>query len=340
MDLKIEYVNISTIKPYERNTRKHAKEDISAIAKSIEDYGFNDPIGVWHDTIVEGHGRLLAAKQLGMDTVPIIRLDGLTDEQRRAYGIAHNRTAELSTWDSEALQAELLELDLDLGFDEIDVGIDRLEDYGETTKERSENILNLGLAQYAGVGKYDVPQLKPVYDLPEIREWIGFNYVLSDKDPEGKAVHYFLNDYQFERIWNQPDRYMEKLRQYAAVATPDFSPYSDMPLATQIFNHYRKHWIGAYMQEWGITVIPTIRASRDPRSLDFYLDGEPENGIVLISSMWTHDEESKEYFRTEFNTMKEKLNPSKIFVYGKPVEGMAGNIEYINTFTEGRWNNG
>lgn len=93
------------------------------------------------------------------------------------------------------------------------------------------------------------------------------------------------------------------------------------------------------MQDWGITVIPTIRASRDPRSLDFYLDGEPKNGIVLISSMWTGDEESKEYFRIEFDTMKEELNPSKIFVYGKPVEGITGNIEFINTFTERRWNN-
>lgn len=224
MDLKIEYVDVNSIKPYERNARKHGTQDISAIATSIENYGFNDPIGVWHDTIVEGHGRLLAAKKLGMKTVPIIRLDALTDEQRRAYGLAHNRTAELSTWDSDALQRELMDLDIDLdfGFDDIDVEIDRLEDYGETTKDRSENILNLGLAQYEGVGVYDIPPLDPVTELPEIREWIGFNYVLSDKDPEGKAVHFFLNDYQFERIWNQPDRYMEKLRQYVAVATPDF----------------------------------------------------------------------------------------------------------------------
>lgn len=96
--LKIEYVNVAKLKPYDKNTRKHEDYDVSQIAKSIEQYGFNDPIGIWgkDNIIVEGHGRLLAAKKLGMDKVPCIRLDDLTDEQRREYAIMHNKTAELS----------------------------------------------------------------------------------------------------------------------------------------------------------------------------------------------------------------------------------------------------
>ena len=119
--LAVEYVGIDTIEPYEHNARKHGSKDLAAIKKSIEEFGFNDPIGIWHDQIVEGHGRLLAAQELGFDTVPIIRLDNLTDEQRRAYTLAHNKTAELSDWDFEVLAEELKDLaDFDMsefGFD-------------------------------------------------------------------------------------------------------------------------------------------------------------------------------------------------------------------------------
>ena len=114
-------MNINSISPYERNARAHGKDDVKAIKKSIEEFGFNDPIGVWNNQIVEGHGRLLAAKELGMEQVPIIRLDELTDEQRKAYALAHNKTAELSDWDFDMLAAELQDLnDIDMsafGFD-------------------------------------------------------------------------------------------------------------------------------------------------------------------------------------------------------------------------------
>lgn len=117
-NLKIEYVPIETLTPYEKNARKHQDFDVDVIVKSIEEFGMNDPIGVWGDKniIVEGHGRLLALKKLGYKEVPIIRLDHLNDEQRKAYALAHNRSAELSSWDDETLFAELdaLERDFDL----------------------------------------------------------------------------------------------------------------------------------------------------------------------------------------------------------------------------------
>ena len=129
MELKIEYLPIKALKPYEKNTRKHQKKDVDNIARSIEKYGFNDAIGIWKDNIIiEGHGRLLAAKQLGMTEVPCVRLDHMTDEQRREYAIAHNATAELSEWDLDILPDELADLDFD-GFD-FDFGIEAEgEDY-------------------------------------------------------------------------------------------------------------------------------------------------------------------------------------------------------------------
>ena len=120
MELKIEYLPIKALKPYEKNTRKHQKKDVDNIARSIEKYGMNDAVGIWgeQNIIVEGHGRMLACKQLGMTEVPCVRLDHLTDEQRREYAIAHNATAELSEWDLDILPDELAELDLsDFDFD-------------------------------------------------------------------------------------------------------------------------------------------------------------------------------------------------------------------------------
>ena len=110
--MKIETIRLDDLRPYEKNARKHGAKDLEAIKASIQAFGFNDPVGVWgaQNVIVEGHGRVLAAKALGMTEVPCIRLDELTDEQRRAYALAHNKTAELSTWDAELLPLELEDL--------------------------------------------------------------------------------------------------------------------------------------------------------------------------------------------------------------------------------------
>ena len=150
MELKIEYLPIKALKPYEKNTRKHQKKDVDNIAKSIEKFGMNDPIGIWKDNIiVEGHGRLLACKQLGMTEVPCVRLDHLTDEQRREYAIAHNATAELSEWDLDILPDELADLDLgdfdfDFGIEDEEEETEIVEDEAPEVDEDAEPIAKLG----------------------------------------------------------------------------------------------------------------------------------------------------------------------------------------------------
>ena len=146
-NLKIEYLPVDSLKPYSKNARKHSEKDIQAICNSIEEFGFSDPIGIWSDKniIVEGHGRLLAAKRLGMDSVPCIRLDHLTDEQRKAYALAHNKTAELSKWFDELLQSELMDIeniDMELfGFD--------LDEFTESEAERIVNSEEPGEVDFA-----------------------------------------------------------------------------------------------------------------------------------------------------------------------------------------------
>ena len=107
MKLQVEYVDISTIKPYKGNAKTHPKEQIEQIKKSMQEFGMKDPIGIWHNEIVEGHGRYLALKELGEKTIPIIRLDDLTDEQRRAYTLVHNQLTMNSGFDLDTLKVEL-----------------------------------------------------------------------------------------------------------------------------------------------------------------------------------------------------------------------------------------
>ena len=134
--LSIEYLQVDQLTPYEQNARKHQANDVDAIVSSIREFGFDDPIGVGggHNVIVEGHGRVMAAKKLGMKKVPVIHLDHLTDEQRRAYALAHNRTAELSEWDDVVKNLELANIsDIDMslfGFD-----LSALDEEGETVED-------------------------------------------------------------------------------------------------------------------------------------------------------------------------------------------------------------
>ena len=136
--IEVNYVDIDSIKPYANNARSHGTEDVKGIIASIKEFGFNDPIGVWKDTIVEGHGRWLAAKELKMELVPVLRLDHLTDEQRKAYGLAHNKTAELSSWDFNMLDAELKDIsEIDMSLFGCDMSVVE-EDREQQTEEDNE----------------------------------------------------------------------------------------------------------------------------------------------------------------------------------------------------------
>ena len=150
-ELKIVYLPPEQLTPYEHNARKHAEEDLATIRASVEQFGFLDPIGIWGEKniIVEGHGRQLVAIEKGMDKVPCIRLDELTDEQRRAYALAHNKTAEMSSWDFAGLEVELAELEMDFdmsefGFNDVlnalDVSDDDFVTGTEITKDKKKTI--------------------------------------------------------------------------------------------------------------------------------------------------------------------------------------------------------
>ena len=151
MELKIEYIAVEDLKPYEKNNKKHEDFDIGEIAKSISKYEMIDPVGIWgkDNIIVEGHGRVLACKQLGIDKVPCIRLDHLTDEQRREYAIVHNKSSELALYDFDNLADELADLDLsdfdfDFGIEDEEEETEIVEDEAPEVDEENEPITKLG----------------------------------------------------------------------------------------------------------------------------------------------------------------------------------------------------
>ena len=192
---------------------------------------------------------------------------------------------------------------------------------------------NLEKNFYIFDGKYEIPILNgcDVFECPQL---VGFNYAKSTPDKASKGVHFFVDDYQFMRLWNRPDDYINLLKQFQLVLTPDFSLYTDFPLAMQIYNHYRKHWLGAYWQSNGIKVVPTICWS-DEKSFEWCFEGEPHNSVVAVSSVGTQNsKDTKQAFLLGYNEMLKRLQPEKIIFYGNIPAECKGDIVRIKAFQE------
>lgn len=173
-ELKIVIKNINDIKEYENNAKEHPDWQIEQIANSIQEFGFNDPIAINGDNqIIEGHGRLLAAKQLGLTEIPCIILTELTEVQERAYIIAHNKTTMNTDFDLDRLQYELNALkvegfDLELtGFSEYEVeklNYSALDEIKENDYSSFLNEVNKNSATFAVTLQFKKENEKEVTD--------------------------------------------------------------------------------------------------------------------------------------------------------------------------------
>ena len=188
---------------------------------------------------------------------------------------------------------------------------------------------NLNKAIFDGVGEYDIPVIEP--DSPQVDNWISFNYAKGCEEPEIHGIHFFIDDYQFVRVWKQPDTYLDMLRKFQAVCT-------DFPKTIQLYNHYRKHWLGAYWQMNGIRVIPTISwADRD--SYEWCFAGEPEGYTVAVSSVGTQgSQETRQLFLNGYREMMTRLQPQTIIMYGTVPDECQGNIIPVKAFQQ-KWRN-
>lgn len=160
------------------------------------------------------------------------------------------------------------------------------------------------------------PILEPLKSLSIPRRGLRtlpFNYALSNKDKD-YFVHFYIQDYLFNRIWNNPQRYIDVLKDYKGIVMPDFSLYYDMPLPLQQFNHYRNLWFARMCQINGILVIPSVNWS-DSCSYSFCFDGIPHNSIVMLSTIGSvRKNDAKDNFYTGVDKMIYRLNPEKILL--------------------------
>lgn len=180
------------------------------------------------------------------------------------------------------------------------------------------------------VGKYDIPAINAVASAPKVDHWAGFREKIAT--PANTGLHFFIDDYRFADVWRHPDRYVTRLREFAAVLSPDFSMYTDMPLALQIYNHYRKQWLAAYWQRLGVNVIPTISWS-DARSFEFCFDGVPQRSVVAVSSVGCMvRKDAKKGFEAGFEEMMKRLQPSVVLYYGKQHTDIPQIISMGDTF--------
>ena len=181
---------------------------------------------------------------------------------------------------------------------------------------------NCEKAVYESDCKYQIPKLNPIdMDVDGI-PLVGFNYALTERHPEDKILHFFIDDYQFERVWYRPDAYLNVLKRFKAVISPDFSIYSDFPEAVKIFNVYRSQWLGRYFQENGINVIPNVMWSDEP-SFNYCFEGTPHNSLVCISTVGCFGNNGDpEGFYKGYDVAIKTLNPSHILFYGKKYPGI------------------
>ena len=265
--MKIEKINISKIIEYSGNTKEHPEWQIEQIKNSIQEFGFNDPIAIDEKgIIIEGHGRYLALKELGYAEVEVIRLNHLTEEQKTAYAIAHNKLTMNTEFDIEKLQYELNKLevndfDLDLlGFDEAELE-EITEDGIEEAEEDGIEIIedDLEIAEPENV----VIKMGDLIELGKHRVMCGDSINLED-------IKKLTNERKINMVFTDPPygyKYQSNKRIKSDkfnIITNDDKILNFMPIIKKICNGFVfvcaswkniKEWIGLFEEYFELTNI-------------------------------------------------------------------------------------
>lgn len=183
------------------------------------------------------------------------------------------------------------------------------------------------------VGKYEFPMIKKQdIDVNKIQFLSYVNTKKDDKENKNKTVHFFTYDWLFEKVYEKPDEELEKLSQYYCLLTPDFSMWTNMPLALQIESCFKNRWCGAYWQSKGFNVIPTVSWG-DEKSFEFCFDGIEKGSIVAVCTYYRENDENS--FILGYNEMLKRIKPSIVLCYDEPFKSMKGNIkEFLPTTYE------
>lgn len=198
--------------------------------------------------------------------------------------------------------------------------------------DKRKNKQRLVRNEFKGVGKYGMPLIKKQeIDINKIELLSYLKTKTNDIENTNKCIHFFTYDWNFENVYENPDTALEKLDQYYALLTPEFSTYKDMPLARQIDSVFKNRWCGAYWQKQGMKVIPTVSWGSIP-CMDFCFDGIEKGSVVAVSTYTRED--NKNGFMLGYNKMLEVIKPSAIICYGTPFPEMKGNIKSIDPYNK------
>ena len=206
------------------------------------------------------------------------------------------------------------------------------DDKSDYEFEKSLKKQKLVRNQFKMAGKYGMPIIKKQeIDLDKI-DLLGYVKTKpNDEENKDKTIHFFTYDWNFESVFDKPEKAMEKLDQYYALLSPEFSLYWDMPKAMQIYNTFKNRWCGAFWQKMGKIVIPTVCCAGE-ESYDFCFDGIEEGSVVAISTY--RREQHKHEILKSYNRMLEVIKPSAVIIYGEVFPEMKGNIKVISPFNK------
>lgn len=183
------------------------------------------------------------------------------------------------------------------------------------------------------LGQYGFPRVKGVrLRSPEDVRLLGFNYATNPKtkDRDKQWVHFFLPDYRFQQVWNNPQKYIECFKQYKGICSPDFSCYIGMPKAMQIFNVYRMAFLSAYYERYGIKVLPSVTWG-EPDTYDWCFDWVPKGSAVVVSTVGCmQNKKATAEFLKGYEVMLDKVKPYQVILYGKVSEDVEAMYpEYV-----------
>ncbi|MBP3630277.1 MAG: DUF4417 domain-containing protein [Clostridia bacterium] len=191
-------------------------------------------------------------------------------------------------------------------------------------RQKQKNKKKLVRNEFRVCGKYDMPFIhKQDIDLNK-RQFLSFvDAKTGEKDNKNKTIHFFTHDWKFEKVYDCYEDEIEKLSEFYALLSPDFSLFTNMPLALQIESVFKNRWCGAYWQSKGLRVIPTI-AWGDERSFKFCFDGVERGSVVAVCTYYR--ENAEEEFLLGYNRMLEVIQPSVVICYDEPFKSMKGNV--------------
>ncbi len=179
------------------------------------------------------------------------------------------------------------------------------------------------------VGKWQIPLVeRQAIELKNI-ELISYSDTRSNDSGinKKKGVHFFIDDYRFEGVYRNPEQSLSRLSQYRFLLTPDYSTYSDMNYWRQMESIAHSRWVGAFWQDQGQLVIPTVSWS-DERSFEFCFDGIEMHSIVAVGMIGC--KHSKEKFIYGYNEMLNRIEPEAVICFGNPFEEMKGPIVCVD----------